>query len=221
MDFSSASIPDVLLWAANAAVFVGLLWIAPHIPWLRLKAPGFSHVFFGACVALLILWQLRAGLPPELSFHLLGVTALTLILGWRYAAYAVALVLLGSALNGQSDWLSYGLNYLVMGAVPIAVTMGCLVWAQRYLPQHFFIYIYINAFLAGAVSILLAAGTGAGLLWLTGVQTPAWLSYSYLPYFPMLVFSEAVLNGMIMTLLVVLRPEWVSSFDDERYINGK
>ena len=34
-----------------------------------------------------------------------------------------------------------------------------------------------------------------------------------------MLFPEGFLNGMLMTILVVYRPEWVSSFDDREYLN--
>ncbi|MEN9460235.1 MAG: hypothetical protein RIS84_255, partial [Pseudomonadota bacterium] len=36
-----------------------------------------------------------------------------------------------------------------------------------------------------------------------------------------MLFPEAFLNGMVMTILVVFRPEWVSSFSDKHYLKGK
>jgi uncharacterized membrane protein len=33
--------------------------------------------------------------------------------------------------------------------------------------------------------------------------------------------SEALINGMVMTMLVALRPEWVSSFSDDLYLKDK
>lgn len=221
MDFPARIMPELLLWPATALAALWLAWAAWRMPRERLADNGFTHVLFGASVGVLILWSLHAGVPPVFNFHLLGVTALTLMLGWHFASLAVALVLIGITLNGQAEWASFGVNFLVMGGIPIALTWRLLQLAQRRLPHNFFIYVYINAFLAAGLSILAAAGIGAGLLWLTGAQTAAWLGHQYLPYFPLMFFSEAVLNGMVMTLMVALRPAWVCSFDDELYINGK
>jgi uncharacterized membrane protein len=38
---------------------------------------------------------------------------------------------------------------------------------------------------------------------------------------PLIFFSEAFINGMIMTAMVALRPGWVGSFDDELYLKNK
>lgn len=205
-------------------ILLALAWLGLallRLPRARLADSAFTHTYFGACVALLVLWNVQASVPPALHFHLLGVTALTLMFGWHFAAVGVALVLLGTSLNGQGSWLSFGINLLCMGALPIALTWSLLQWAQRRLPHNFFIYVYVNAFLAAGLAMLATAAATALLLWLTGTHTLEWLSYQYLPYFPLMFFAEAVMNGMIMTLLVALRPGWVCSFDDNLYINGK
>jgi uncharacterized membrane protein len=46
------------------------------------------------------------------------------------------------------------------------------------------------------------------------------LSDSALMIIPML-FPEAFINGALMTLLIVYYPEWVSSFNDDRYLKNK
>ena len=43
----------------------------------------------------------------------------------------------------------------------------------------------------------------------------------YLPFFLLLAFSEAWLGGMATTLMVVFRPEWVTTFDDRRYLTRR
>lgn len=192
-----------------------------YLPRQRLFDSAFTHVYFGACVAVLLLWSVHASVSPTLNFHLLGVTALTLMFGWQFASVGVALILIGSILNGQGSWVTYAVNYLTMGCIPILVSSSLLRWAQRRLPHNFFIYIYINAFLAAGVSMVATGFTGAGLLWVTGTHSLEWLGYQYLAFTPLMFFSEAVMTGMVMTMLVALCPEWVCSFDDNLYINGK
>lgn len=38
---------------------------------------------------------------------------------------------------------------------------------------------------------------------------------------PLVMFPEVFVNGGLMTLLVVYRPEWVSSFLEWHYLEGK
>jgi uncharacterized membrane protein len=94
-------------------------------------------------------------------------------------------------------------------------------FARRSLPHNFFVYVYVNGFLAAGLSIL---GVGLlGALIMVGVDTASseWLVYQYLPYLPLIFFAEATINGMIMTAMVALRPGWVASFDDNLYIKNK
>ena len=56
---------------------------------------------------------------------------------------------------------------------------------------------------------------------MAGAYEWEYLSGEYLPYFLLLAFSEAWLSGMVMTLFVVYRPNWVLTFDDSRYLTGK
>ncbi len=221
MDFPVALFPEALFWTANvivAFVFLAALSRAP-LRWLRHNE--FSHVYFGACVVLLLLWNTRAGILPALNFHLLGVTAVTLMFGWAYAVFAVLIVTAGSVISQHGHWLGVGLNALVMGFIPVLVTESLLRVAQHRLPYNFFIYVYINGFLAAGLSILAASGTGALLMLLADSDSARWLGYQYLPFLPLVFFSEAIVNGMIMTAMVALRPRWVASFDDNLYLNNK
>ena len=221
MDFPVQLFPTTLLWAANALmafVFLAALWRAPL---RRLWNNEFTHVYFGACVLVLLLWNTRVGVLPALNFHLLGITAMTLMFGWAYAVFGVLAVTIGSIISQDGHWVSIGLNALVMGCVPVLVSESLLRLAQRRLPHNFFVYVYINGFLAAGLSILAASALGALLMWLVDPGSSRWLAYQYLPFLPLVFFSEAIVNGMIMTAMVALRPGWVASFDDNLYINNK
>ncbi|RMG29048.1 MAG: hypothetical protein D6721_07085 [Gammaproteobacteria bacterium] len=170
---------------------------------------------------MLVLWNIKAGLTPTLHFHLLGVTTLALMAGWRLALLGVVLVLAGTTLNGNGSWETLGINLLLMGFWPALLTQGLLRLAQRRLPHNFFIYVYVNAFFAGGLAMV-GVGLFSTLVFSAfGIHTTAWLGEQYLVYFPLLFFSESVFNGMLVTMLVALRPEWVHTFDDRLYIHGK
>jgi uncharacterized membrane protein len=59
------------------------------------------------------------------------------------------------------------------------------------------------------------------LLWLAAVYPAPTLLDDYLPYYLLLGFAEAWLNGALITLMVVYAPHWVGSFDDRRYLLHK
>jgi uncharacterized membrane protein len=221
VDFPAHLFPGPLLWSANAVLLFVVLGALRYAPLGRLWNSEFIHVYSAACVVLLLLWNTGVGVLPALNFHLLGVTAITLMFGWAYAVVAVLLVSAGSIVNQGGAGASVGLNALIMGCIPILVTGTLLHFAQRKLPHNFFIYIYVNGFLAAGLSTLAAGMVGALLLLVCDKTSAQWLSYQYYPFFPLIFFSEAIINGMIMTALVALRPGWVCTFDDNRYLKGK
>jgi uncharacterized membrane protein len=201
------------------AVVLGLaLYFAP---WRRLKDSDVQSVFFGSCVVLLLLWSLNAGIRPGLHVHFLGVTALTLMFGWQLAIIAVSLVVLGLSVNGSSGWGAFSLNVLLMGAVPILVTWLVHQAARRWLPAHFFVYVFINGFFGAALALAVAGTAGLAVMVASGLYTGEQVRGENLLLLPLLMFPEALLNGMALTLMVSYRPRWVSTFDDERYLRGK
>jgi uncharacterized membrane protein len=221
MDFADGQLPLVILWPAWI-VYVCLTFVAVRrSPWVRLQDGETLHVFLGGCVALMVLWVIRVDVMSDLHLHLLGVTTFTLMFGWPLAMVAVSFVSLGVAFNGVGGLETFALNVLLTGGIPILLTTVLLSVARRGLPQNFFVYIYLNAFLAAGLGALCALLAGAFILVAGEAHSFGWLTYHYLPFLPLMFFSEAVLNGMVMTMLVALRPGWVCSFDDKLYINGK
>jgi uncharacterized membrane protein len=211
-----------LVTLSVALYVVVLAWAIYRAPWKSLtQHPERLHIFLGTCVLLMLLWKLRAGVSPGLDIHFLGMTALTLIAGWQMAIIGSGLVLAGVSLFTEVDWFNFPVNALLTGVIPVLATLGMLRLASRFLPKHFFIYIYINAFLGGMVAITATSLVAAGMLWVSGEYDFSQLSREYLAYLPLLAFPEGFVNGMVMTGLVVLRPEWVATFDDELYLKGK
>jgi uncharacterized membrane protein len=140
---------------------------------------------------------------------------------WQFALLAVSLVLTITTWQGPAGWEAFAVNGLVMGAVPILFTRTLLYLSQHWLAHNFFIYIFLNAFLAGALSMLLGGLSAAAVLGLTHPPGPAGHPGDYLQMIPLLMFGEAFVNGMAMTLLVAYKPRWVATFHDRWYLQGK
>jgi uncharacterized membrane protein len=220
MDIPSGLLPASHLWSATLVYAVLLTVALLSTPWAKIRDNEASHVYFAAVAVVAILWTLRAGIEPGLNYHLLGVTALYLMFGWQFALLAVSLVLLITTWQGPAGWEAFGVNALLMGALPVLSTRLLLAVSQRWLPPNFFIYIFINSFLAAAFAILLC-GLAATLVHGLASGNTAGPASDYLLYLPMLMFGEAFINGMVMTLLVAYRPRWVATFHDRWYLDGK
>ena len=221
MNLTATLLPS---WVLSASALVLVLVLARAVggaPWSRLREGHFIHVYLGSCVALLVVWTLKAGVDPGLSFHLLGGTLFALMFGWELAVVALAVVTLGTTLNVGHGWSVLPVNALVEGVIPILFTAGLLRLSQRWLPQHVFVYIFVNGFFGAALAVLASSLAATALLAVAQAYTMSHLESGYLAFVPLLMFSEAWLTGMLVAVLVCYRPEWIRTFDDRLYLQGK
>lgn len=221
MQLSGSLFSPEFIGVTAVVVAAGMLVAVRHAPWRKLLDGSNSNVFFGALVGMLILWVMRTEMEEGLVFHLSAMTALTLMFGWSMAVLGGGILLCAVILFGMGDWSGFFPSMIVEVFAPASLTWLFLLLVRAWLPRNFFIYVFINAFLTGGVAAVLSALLT--LLFLLSATSYTWemVSHSYLPYFPLMFFPEAVLNGWIMTILVGLRPEWVFSFSDEEYLHGK
>jgi uncharacterized membrane protein len=220
------NLPDNLIRAgwllAGLVLFLlALTYAIRFAPWRRLRKPAQLHLWLGTIVALLVLWNLKTGIKPGLNFHMLGATTFTLMFGPELAIAGMVLVLLGSTLAGFSGIWAFPLNALIMCVLPVMVSYGVYRVVDTRLPNHFFIYVFVNGFFGGALAMAATGLAGTGILAASGAYPPAYLYGEYLPFFLLLGWSEALLTGMAVTLMVVYRPEWIRTFDDLRYLRNK
>ena len=221
MTINGALFSPWLLWTANLLFASALLLALRLAPWRRFRVTEQIHVFLGASVILMLLWHMEAKVQPGLTFHLLGVTAITLMFGWSLAVIAAALALLGVTLDAGTGWNGLALNALVSGVVPITLTQILLILIRWYLPKHFFVYVLVNGFLTAGFVGVASGYLAAWLLIASGAYTFAELDQTVLPFFPLMFLPEAILNGWLLAVLVAFKPHWVYSFSDEQYLKGK
>jgi len=198
-----------------------MVWMLRSMAWDEVFVPGRVQHFLLATVVLVVIWSLRAEAVDGLAMHFLGVVAVTLVFGWRLAILMVSLVVVTLALIGIVEPMLVPLTILISGVAPALATWGLLQFSERRLPPHMFIYLYVVGFFGGALSVLVVMATNSLVY---GLFTDvAWESIvrEYLQYTPLLILPEGVLNGMIITGLVMFRPEWVITYSDARYVDGR
>ncbi|WP_324058598.1 energy-coupling factor ABC transporter permease [Aeromonas caviae] len=180
--------------------------------------PLYQHLCLGGAIVLVPLWTLRTGLHEGLEIHFLGLTSLTLLLGWRLALLAPCLTLLILAYFGVIPLTDIGWQALIGVALPVATSWLLFLGSWAWLPRHLFVYLFVAAFLGGALSISAKVIASALLMGVSGTYSWHTISADYLSIWPLLLFPEALLNGMTMTLLAVYRPHWVNTFFDREYL---
>jgi uncharacterized membrane protein len=220
------NLPDNLLgegwywaaWAVWALLFARSVLAAD---WGRLRDPAALNVWAGMIVCLVLVWSLKAGVRPGLSLHLVGATLITLCFGRSLAFVGMSMVAAGVTLNGDVDAFAYALNMLLTAGTGIWISDRIHRLAVRFLPGHLFVYVFVCGFFGSAAAICAIGGVVTALLAALGAYPWDYLAGEYLPYFLLLGFSEAWLSGMLLTLFVVYRPQWVATFDDARYLANK
>ena len=221
MELNGALFSNTFTWVFGALYVLALYEAIRLAPWGRLRQGEQLNVFLGAVIFLLLLWHVRADVNAGLAYHLLGVTAVTLMFGWSLGVIAATLALAGVSLNTGGGWDAFVLNALTTGVLPVTLTQVLLVLIRFYLPKHFFVYVLVNGFLTAGVVATVSGYVAIWMLVWSGAYTFAQLDQSLLPFFPLMFLPEAMLNGWILAAIVVFRPDWVGSFSDEQYLSGK
>ncbi len=220
MNFPSQFFDSPTLFLTNGIAVALLAESARRIAWRKLD-PVALNAWMGACVVIMLFWSLSGGLKPGLSFHLLGSTAFTLLAGPWMALIGMAIVLAGLCAYGTLEWMTFGLNFLVFVAWPVLITAVVLKLAQKKLPANYFIYIFLNAFLTGGACFFACSVLGMSILALAGVYPVDYLFEEVLLFYFLLSWSEAFTTGIMIAVMVVYKPHWVSTFDDRRYLYNK
>lgn len=221
MDVTLAPLPLVAIVASAAAALVVLAWAAWAAPWRRLQASSeAASVWCGSIFALTVLWSVRAVVQDAIPIHLLGMAGFALAAGAPLALLGGAVVVVTCALVHGTPLANAPAVFLLSVALPVAATLGVLRLTQRSLPPNFFVYTIVVCFLGAALSFGLAGLASAAVIALTGVLDPEVVFRDDVPYLLYLAFGEGTLTGMMLTLAVVYRPQWVSTFDDAFYLHG-
>jgi uncharacterized membrane protein len=182
---------------------------------------AFQHRFFGASAAVFVLWIFRVGIVDELQVHFIWLTSLALILGFRWAIISSSFVLLGMTIAGYEKFSMLGINWLLGTLLPISVTYAIFSWSFHKLPKNLFVYIFVCAFFPGAITVSLKIIAMAGYFQLDTDLGWDVIFNNYVLLIPLLLFSEAFFNGFTITSLVIHKPQWVYTFHDKFYIDGK
>jgi uncharacterized membrane protein len=225
MNFPDALFPEIWAFGAWLPLVAIWVWCLRTAPWKRLADSAQSNVWLGTLVVLTLVWSMTAGVKPGLSLHLLGATAVTLMFGRQLSivgfSAVLAAVTFNQSLKGIHGWQAYALNAMVLAVFPVLVAEAIRRFVERVLPANFFIYVFLAAFFGAAIAVVSTGLLATLLLWAGDVYPADLLFEDYFPYYILLGFSEAWLNGAVITMMVVYAPHWVGSFDDRRYLLNK
>ncbi|GAA0349617.1 energy-coupling factor ABC transporter permease [Bowmanella denitrificans] len=217
--FENLTLLQGLAWVGYLGLMLGLF--KNMSPTQLLHDRRSQHLIFGSAACLFVLWLFRAGIYDGLNVHFLWLSALTLVLGLRRALLSSFLALLGISLVGKESWAMFGVNGLLGISVPLALSYLIYNLSFHKLPRHFFIYIFLCAFIPGALLISLKMLLLGCYYFIDGIHSWEVVVDNYLILIPLMLFPEAMLNGMTITLLIIYCPTWVYTFYDKYYLQDK
>ncbi|AMB86763.1 hypothetical protein AWM79_16240 [Pseudomonas agarici] len=198
-----------------------VFWAVWRSPWVELFTDSRrQHLLFGTVFALFLLWLVRRDFDSGVSYHFIGLTAVTLLLDWPLAIVAGLVAQLGLVLLGRQDLAALGVNGTLLILLPVLVTQACAVLVERAQPRNPFVYIFCSGFFATALAALLCLLSGLALLWFDErFAMPEWLG-DFIGYLWLIIFPEAFINGLVISALVVFCPQWLETFNRTRYLSA-
>jgi uncharacterized membrane protein len=208
----------VWFYALDLLALIALASAAWRYNWSALLAcrPA-QHLFYGSILVITLFWHLKAGIIPGLGFHILALTAATLMMGWRLALIAGSLAQLLLVLTGQLDVHLLGFAVVLQVAAPVAFTYLFFLMVYQRLVHNPFVYILVAGFLNAGFTHAFSDILMSLAYWLGGEYELSRIWNDYLRYLPLMMFPEGVVNGMFISGMLVFHTRWLSTFDEDSY----
>jgi len=178
------------------------------------------NIFLAVCVGLMLLWFMKAGIRAGMEYHFLGATLLTLMFGWQLAILGAAIEVAVLVAMDVIQWQVFAVNVFLMGVIPVIISSTILWLVERIENNHFIIYFFVGAFANAALTVAASVYIASMFMVAVGAYTYSYISYEYLPYIFLMIYPEAFLTGMVIIIMIVNYPQWIRSFDDNKYPYG-
>lgn len=220
MSFSELLLTDFQIFGGLLllGIFLLIAWLFVDLPTI-LVSDELQHRMGASVFALSVLWLIHRDFPMGVSLHFLGIPAATLILGWPRAVISGLIVLLLLTAFQQADWASLGVNGVVMVVVPVVATQLFYQWIEHFKSRNIFMFIFGVGFVGALFSTFMVMTAVVVVLWGSdSFQIPVNWS-DYLPYAPLIMMPEAVINGMVVSAITVFKPDWVTTFNQKKYLH--
>lgn len=199
---------DLLL--ASVALLVAL-WLRP---WRVVGPVGPPWPWLAWCAAMPFVWGVDRYVGSAVVQPLSGAALLLLMAGWPLAVLALVPVAVVTGVMAQLEWLEVLHRYVWLGLVPASFALAVGALLRRWLPHHLFVYILGRGFFASQLA--LAASGWLALAWdgapsgthAEDLAMGRWLT----------AWGDAFLTGMIVSIFVALRPQWLATYSDRLYL---
>lgn len=193
-----------------------------------LLQPRLRNIFAVFILLLAMAWNIRAELPNsnlndfiDISLHFFGASLLVALFGFWSAITLLFIVALAGIFSLSSDLVETTRHYILVSVVPAFFAMCVIQLVHRFLPRHLFILILGDGYLAAFISTF---ATGVLIYILQqAFDVKSFSTTDPLGWFMGLLisaFMEGSLSGMLLAILVVYRPQWVTTYQEDQYMNA-
>jgi uncharacterized membrane protein len=193
-----------------------------------LLQPRLRNIFAVFILLLAMAWNIRAELPNsnlndfiDISLHFFGASLLVALFGFWSAITLLFIVALAGIFSFSSDLVETTRHYILVSVVPAFFAMCVIQLVHRFLPRHLFILILGDGYLAAFISTF---ATGVLIYILQqAFDVKSFSTTDPLGWFMGLLisaFMEGSLSGMLLAILVIYRPQWVTTYQEDQYMNA-
>ncbi len=221
MDFASFLMPGNINWFCNITAFFVSLYVLLRVDWLKEYRKGVFNVWIMSVFCIGLIRMLRAMVQSGINIHLSGAMLMTLLFGWRLGVLGMSLVCVLISLWGNSLSWNLGISLFIYAYFSISFCYLFFMIIEAFLPRNLYIYLFVTSFFGAAINFVITGTFSAFILWWQKIYSWSFLTSDYLPFYYLLSFGEGFMTCGLITILVVYRPQWVYTFRDERYLNGK
>ncbi|WP_390616641.1 energy-coupling factor ABC transporter permease [Maricurvus nonylphenolicus] len=199
-----------------------LIWAAIKAPWHALTArQERQHLLFFSLLFYSFFWSMDIHAGEQLRFHLLGVTTAVLVFGWHLAVVigCAAIALSGVWLGVELQTL--GTEALFTVIIPVTLVQGIFHLVSAIPNINLFAYTIGVGFLGSVLSVLLLSGLAWMYINLFGSDGLATTFNEYGYILLLMAFPEGFINGAMVSMLAVFRPDLLRTLDEKRLIDDQ
>lgn len=213
---------SMILLCLAVAIFFGALYWSP--PRAFAKAP----LIWLAPVAILFLtiaWNISPNVPGQpagkfygLIFHFYGASLLTAMFGASIALCILFPVTFLAIYAVQGNYVEASQQYLIVCLLPTIFAYLSIQIIQRLIPKHLFVLILGNGYVAAFMSVILS-GVLVLIIRLVMGEAGQLDLEGWLLGLIIIAFMEGSLSGMLLAILLIFRPQWVATYNEEAYMS--
>jgi uncharacterized membrane protein len=174
-----------------------------------------QHLWLAGAVMIAWLWTLQARFAGGAAFGLLGVAFFALTFGRHWARLGLLAALALHTWLGGGSWANFGINGLMLAALPTLLADVLQRQIERRLPRNLFVFVIGNGLF---VTLAVTATVSSLFVTVSSLLSPASASTDQIAYALLLAWGEALASGMLFSSLVIFCPQLVLTYRQDLYL---